>query len=417
MLNFNHNQCDLFNYINFHKIEKMIFDLTLTNELIQSNLFFRNDSPNQVIQNLKKKHKQLALNVQYNKRKVYRLKRKVFNLHQIVKSLRDKRLLSDNALAVLEKSYAGLPYSIFKKYINAKKSKGVKIPDDIKAFALTLHFYSSKAYDYVRKTFNLALPAPSTMRKWLANVDCEPGFTSTSFNILKSMFANEHYDDKKCMVCSITVDEMSIKKQIEFKGTKTWGYEDCGVGIKDDSLKPATEAFVVMAVGINSHWKIPLGYFFVNSLTGGEKANIVKEILFRLYEINVKVTSITCDGPIANFTMAEELGARVKNISDIKPYFLHPCDKYHKIYVIFDACHMIKLVRNNWASLKIIVNGKKEIIDWGYVDMLHQLQQKEGLKFANKLGRQHMQWQQQKMKVCEVITPAFMSLKHFPILG
>ena len=43
------------------------------------------------------------------------------------------------------------------------------------------------------------------------------------------------------------------------------GHVDLGDGVKHE--KVAREALVVMAVGINSHWKLPIGYFFVNGLS------------------------------------------------------------------------------------------------------------------------------------------------------
>lgn len=36
-----------------------------------------------------------------------------------------------------------------------------KYPPELRSFAITLHFYSPKAYNFVRKKFNLALPHPS----------------------------------------------------------------------------------------------------------------------------------------------------------------------------------------------------------------------------------------------------------------
>lgn len=34
-----------------------------------------------------------------------------------------------------------------------------------------------------------------------------------------------------------------------------------------------------MAVNLNSHWKIPIGYFLMNSLNGTEKTNLLKKAL------------------------------------------------------------------------------------------------------------------------------------------
>jgi hypothetical protein len=49
---------------------------------------------------------------------------------------------------------------------------------------LTLAFYSLKAYNYVRRTFHLALPHPSTLRQWFQGVNGQPGFTEEAFKAL-----------------------------------------------------------------------------------------------------------------------------------------------------------------------------------------------------------------------------------------
>lgn len=42
-------------------------------------------------------------------------------------------------------------------------------------FALTLNFYSTKAYNYVRDKFNYSLPHPATLCKWQReSADAEP---------------------------------------------------------------------------------------------------------------------------------------------------------------------------------------------------------------------------------------------------
>ena len=50
---------------------------------------------------------------------------------------------------------------------------------DIKDFALTLYYYSSKAYQYVLSI--IPLPIPSLMRKSSSSVECEPGFLDEAF--------------------------------------------------------------------------------------------------------------------------------------------------------------------------------------------------------------------------------------------
>lgn len=339
------------------------------------------------------------------RKRVSRLKKKVTSLQEIVQNLRNGKLLSEDALTVLEKSYSGLPMKLMKRAVenmrrkeNGKKQGRSKVPEEIRSFAMTLQFYSGKAYAYVRKTFNLALPAPSTIRRWLSNVDCEPGFCQSAFNSLSTIVAENNMQNKKTL-CALMLDEMAIKKQIEVRGNKTWGYENLGTDIADESSKYATEALVLMVVSLNSGWKLPIAYFLINSLTGSEKANIVKETLKKLHETGVIITSVTCDGPNAHFTMAEKLGAKVKAVRSLEPFFKHPLNDT-KVHVIFDACHMIKLVRNSWSRHGIFLNSQGEKINFNYIEKLHLVQEDEFFRLGNKLKRSHLEWRKQKMKVC-----------------
>ena len=44
-----------------------------------------------------------------------------------------------------------------------------------------------------------------------------------------------------------------------------------------------------MIVGVIQHWKIPVGYFSVNGLSGEERVNLVMQCLMKLYDVGVNV--------------------------------------------------------------------------------------------------------------------------------
>ena len=58
---------------------------------------------------------------------------------------------------------------------NSKDAKqGNRYSLETKQFAMTLHYYSPKVYEFTHKV--LSLPHSSTIRTWATSVDCEPGF-------------------------------------------------------------------------------------------------------------------------------------------------------------------------------------------------------------------------------------------------
>ena len=59
---------------------------------------------------------------------------------------------------------------------------------------------------------------------------------------------------------------------------------------------------------------------------------------------------------------------------------------------------MIKLVRNTWSDWKVLRDKDGNTIEWKFIVRLQELQEKEGLRLANKLRSAHIDWKPQKMK-------------------
>ena len=123
---------------------------------------------------------------------------------------------------------------------HANKSKSSRYGDTIKQFAVILHFYSPKAYKFVRKS--LHLPCPATIRAWAAAIKCEPGFLTCVIEHLQNTLDE---DDKDCF---LLVDEMSIKKQViwDKKNKKFAGTTDYGPILAEEQDSIAQNALVVI---------------------------------------------------------------------------------------------------------------------------------------------------------------------------
>lgn len=106
-----------------------------------------------------------------------------------------------------------------------------KYPPALRSFALTLHYYSPKAYDYVRKTFHTSLPHTRTLKNWYSKVGGEPGFTKESLAALK-----QKAELSKLLLATLVLDEMSIHRRVEWDGRKFHGYVDMGTEIEGDPL-------------------------------------------------------------------------------------------------------------------------------------------------------------------------------------
>ena len=83
-----------------------------------------------------------------------RLKKKVTFLLEVVSRLEDEKLITSNAAEVLKSSFSGIPLELMERMLtNSKRGTITRAtyPPALRPFALTLSFYSSKAYNFVRK--------------------------------------------------------------------------------------------------------------------------------------------------------------------------------------------------------------------------------------------------------------------------
>ncbi|KMQ85163.1 thap domain-containing protein 9-like protein [Lasius niger] len=281
------------------------------------------------------------------------------------------------------------------------KKQGIskaKYPAALRSFAMTLHFYSPKAYEFVRQKFCKALPDPNTLRSWYSSIDGTPGFTFESFEALKKKVVASKKSNKKVLV-TFMLDEISIKKSLQrLPNGKICGYVDFGSEMESNDTIPLTkDALVMMVVSLDESWKIPLGYFLINGIDSATNSGLIREALIRLHEIEVEVVSLTLDGPSEHFATMRALGASF-DLLNLKPFFPHPSTQ-EKIHIIFYACHMLKLVRNTLGDLKILKDAEGNSIEWRFIEALAQLQKKEGLRAGNKLKMAHIHYWKMKMKV------------------
>ncbi|KAG0438469.1 hypothetical protein HPB47_017000, partial [Ixodes persulcatus] len=154
------------------------------------------------------------------------------------------------------------------------------------------------------------------------------------------------------------LDGMSIRKKIDLdsKSGRLIGYVDFGCGQSPDDTDDApsaTDALVLMAVGVAAPWKIPIGYFLDNGLSGEVLKGIITEAILLLAECNLEVVAVVCDALSSNVMMGKLFGC-----------LIHETD----------------------------------LIQWHFIEDLQRFQEIEGLRAGNKLRRAHVEYYRQIMK-------------------
>ena len=197
------------------------------------------------------------------------------------------------------------------------------------------------------------------------------------------------------------IDGMSIRKHVDWDPVqqKMVGFTDLGAGPLDsDSQQEATEVLVIMAVGLTGHWKVTLGYFLITGITATVQAQLLRTAFTKLQEIGIRGMALVMDGHATNQAMVLELGGCLLP-GKIITAFQHPSEPAWRIYIFFDPCHMLKLLRNALEAMQNVILPGIGTARWSDIVKLHELQHAQGLRAGNKLTNAHIHFQQQKMKV------------------
>ena len=326
-----------------------------------------------------------------------RSKEKAKSMGEVIEALKKKLNLNADDVESFQSTVDNLSTNLLlniKGNLNTMPSAR-RYTDEIKEFALTVYYYSPRAYRYIRSI--IPLPNPSMVRRWSSSLQCEPGFIKEAFISLAQEVTN--FPIKKD--CCLIIDAMAIRSQTVWtpQCDKYFGFVDYGPEISNPADKLATEALVFLLVGTRSNWKCPIGYFLGDKTNAEIQSKLISKALVLAAEAGLKVWSVTADGTAVNLRTFELLGCKfIANYDEMVTSFKHPITR-EEVFVILDPCHMLKLARNALEAYNSFVDGDGNVIEWQHIRELQKLQENEGLTLANKLSNQHIQFQKHKMNV------------------
>lgn len=177
--------------------------------------------------------------------------------------------------------------------------KGEKYPATARQFCLSVQYYSTGAYNYVRRIFNNNLPHLKTIQQWYANSDvsAEEGINDTHLKRLEGIM-NQHKieNGSSDLLCVLSFDEMSIRQQI------LWNRNKCDfdgfVKINDGSDEPvrSKQAIVFLLNGINYCLEFPVAYWLIQSVDKFQRKKLLLDVLESSTKTGIKIKVLTFDG-------------------------------------------------------------------------------------------------------------------------
>ena len=121
-----------------------------------------------------------------------RLLKKIRKLQDVISLLEQKNMLSLESVVDLKSRFSEKGAVLMAQLLQPGSRPRI-YSKEVREFASTLFFKSPSAYHYVRKF--LQLPGVSTIRSWLSNHGCYPGFTNEAFTELESRINSCDIDD------------------------------------------------------------------------------------------------------------------------------------------------------------------------------------------------------------------------------
>jgi len=265
------------------------------------------------------------------------------------------------------------------------KAKGRRYTSEEKQFALMVHFYGAKVYQFLKKAW--CLPSIRTLQRTTEHWEIGVGLSDFVFKVL-SLKAQSM--TKKGRDCALCVDEMSLKAFLYYNYAK-----DEVIGFHDVETHKTTDVaksvMVLMMRGIHDSWKQPIGYYFVGSTcTGFSLKNIIYKCILKLTSISFNVRVMISDMGSNFKSFADSVGVTPEN-----PYFKVGTQE---IIYMFDPPHLLKSTRYNFFSYRLVSEDK--IIESKHLKQFYNSDAQRTHRLAPKLTEKHINpGPFQKMKV------------------
>jgi septal ring factor EnvC (AmiA/AmiB activator) len=103
------------------------------------------------------------------------LKRRNNKIASLLNELEERHIISQSQRDLLKMNFGAETFTIIENELKLKNkaAKSARYSEELKSFAVSLHFYSAQAYECVRTYLHLS--HPSRIRQWAQSINCNPG--------------------------------------------------------------------------------------------------------------------------------------------------------------------------------------------------------------------------------------------------
>ncbi len=191
-------------------------------------------------------------------------------------------------------------------------------------------------YQYIHST-GIPLPAYSTLTEKVRNLSLQYGVFQDLLTPLSVKVQSMHVQDRFCV---ISVDEMRIKSGQYYNKHSGRFVGKVTLGVSSSDIEEGSFVLVVLVRGIRNRWKQIVGAHITSSKVSGDTLkNFLHECITAVEKIGLHVLTVSSDMGVTNRNLWNSLGISSKKNETIVNKFHF---NNHEIYVLPDACHILK---------------------------------------------------------------------------
>ncbi|KAG8182440.1 hypothetical protein JTE90_012454 [Oedothorax gibbosus] len=221
--------------------------------------------------------------------------------------------------------------------LSTKRKAARRYSSDMYRFAACIYTISSSCYKALLNSNALTLPCVDTLKKMLnvLTLDCS-AISDDNLKYIKSKSQKLSDEDK---LVNLLIDEIHIKKGIRYKAKRVSGFAE------NDENKEATSVQAFMICSYFSSYKEIVALVPVTCMTSEDLFKLTCQTLHMLHTAGFEVLSVISDNNSVNGNMFSLLA----NGALIDAPIRNPASGTN-LYLLFDAVHLLKSIRNNWLN-------------------------------------------------------------------
>ena len=258
--------------------------------------------------------------------------------------------------------------------MSLKRKRSRRFSSQLMALAVIWQKISPQLYRHMLHEDLLCLPSERHIKRISTALTVSSGLNESTLTYLslriKNLSARERH-------IHLMIDEIYLSQRVEFDGGKIFGQHD-------DKVSKTMLSIMIKSLGGNYSDTVSLSP--IDKLDSKLLKEILMNVLKHLTQIGFDSNSISVD----NATVNRKLFVQELCGGNLTKYIKNPFKEDSRIYLLFDATHLFKNIRNNFQNKRVfdcppfgnIIIGTPK---YEHIEDLYNMECSKSVRLAHKL--------------------------------